>query len=293
MSDELAEVVGRFDVSMSRTIGKIAAALAKAQAVMGPAIKDKEGVIPGKDGRTGYRYGYATLAACFEALQPVYDNGIAITQIPLDGGNGVRIATYLLHESGEWIRGELWMPVGQQTPQGVGSAMTYARRYGLQALTGLASDDDDGSLATHGVQPAQAQPIPQPKPTVAKAGPKLKPTPTQAAPRETGVSKMLTDAGYPLPAPVPGNGPMWDAIADVVSFEALHKLVMETQAVPEADRAELFEALAARATLLFAEAPDLATVQKGFPVVTQLGQPADLREAANAAYTRFRNGAQS
>ena len=54
---------------------------------MGPAIKDRVGVIPGKDGRQGYQYGYATLAACFEAIRPMHAQGIAVTQIPLDGGN--------------------------------------------------------------------------------------------------------------------------------------------------------------------------------------------------------------
>ncbi len=264
-----------FDVSMSPTIGKIAGALAKAQATMGPAIKDKEGIIPGKDGRQGYRYGYATLAACFEALQPLYDNGIAVTQIPLEGGNGVRVATYLLHESGEWLRGELWMPVGKQDPQGYGSALTYARRYGLSALTGLASDDDDGSMATHGPQPHhQAAPAPAPKPAP-KAAPKKAP-PTAIAKAESALSEHVNDA-----------------INDVMTFEGLHKLVMEASAIPEEARVETFAALAHRAIVLFAEAPDLATVQKGFPVVTQLGQPPVLREAANAAYTRFRSGAAS
>lgn len=160
-------------VSMSPTIGKIAAAIAKAQAVMGPAIKDREGVITGKEGRPGYRYGYATLAACFEALQPFADNGIAIVQVPLDGGhNGVRVATYLLHESEEWIRGELWIPGNTSTPQGFGGTLTYARRYCLSALTGLAADDDDGATAQQAASaPVQSngntpRPASPPKPPV-------------------------------------------------------------------------------------------------------------------------------
>ncbi len=140
----------RWSVSTSAEIGEIAKALAAAQLAMGPAIKDRVGTIPGKDGKQGYSYGYATLAACFEAIQPLHANGIAVTQIPLDGGNGVLVATLLMHASGQWIRGEMWMPVAQQTPQGYGSALTYARRYGLSALCGLASDDDDGAAATHG-----------------------------------------------------------------------------------------------------------------------------------------------
>lgn len=164
MSDESPPTTWK--VSTSPTIGALAKALAAAQATMGPAIKDRVGVIPGKDGRQGYQYGYATLAACFEAIQPMHANGIAVTQIPLDGGNGVLVATLLIHESGEWIRGEMWMPVTQQTPQGYGSALTYARRYGLSALCGLGTDDDDGEQASHGPQKPRAQ---QPGPAKAPA----------------------------------------------------------------------------------------------------------------------------
>lgn len=171
----------RFSVSTSPVIGNIAKALAAAQLAMGPAIKDRVGTIPGKDGKQGYSYGYATLAACFEAIQPLHANGIAVTQIPLDGGNGVLVATLLMHESGEWIRGEMWMPVAQQSPQGYGSALTYARRYGLSALCGLASDDDDGAEATHGPQRTQAR------------QPSARPAPVKAAAPDLGVFASLCD----------------------------------------------------------------------------------------------------
>jgi hypothetical protein len=276
MNDEqVTEVAVRtFDVSMSPSIGKIASSMAKAQAVMGPAIKDREGIIPGKDGRAGYRYGYATLAACFEALQPFYDNGIAVTQIPLDGGNGVRVLTYLLHESGEWIRGELWMPVEKQTPQGTGSALTYARRYCLQALTGLAADDDDGSVATHG---AHAEPT---APKAVKPPVKTKPQPAAVVEKQDPyVSSPEADQ-------------MMAAVDDVSTFAGLHKLVMEAQTIPEASRHLLFGALTDRAIDLFEKCETIDAVKAGFPVVTQLGQPQALREAANQAHLRFRTGAQ-
>lgn len=184
--DEQAQPM-KWTVSTSLSVGQIAKALAAAQLEMGPAIKDKVGNIPGKDGRQGYSYGYATLAACFEAIQPLHKNGIAVTQIPLDGGNGVLVATMLMHESGEWIRGDLWLPVTQQTPQGFGSALTYCRRYGLSTLCGLASDDDDGDAATHGPQKPQARQ--QPKPP-AKATPTLAAIPI---PPDLGVFAKLCD----------------------------------------------------------------------------------------------------
>lgn len=167
----------KFSLSTSDTIGAIAKALAAAQLEMGPAIKDRVGRIPGKDGKAGYEYRYATLATCFEAIQPLHKNGIAVTQIPIGCDNGVLVATLLIHESGEWIRGEMWMPVTQQTPQGYGSALTYARRYGLTALCGLASDDDDGEAASQGQQKPSARqsraPAPSPAPTTREVDPKV------------------------------------------------------------------------------------------------------------------------
>ncbi len=105
-----------------------------------------------------------------------------MTQIPLDGGNGVLVATLLLHESGEWIRGEMWMPVAQQSPQGYGSALTYARRYGLSALCGLASDDDDADAASAGSSRGQQARSPQ------RSG-----QPSQAASSPTGPAKAAAD----------------------------------------------------------------------------------------------------
>ncbi len=263
-------VAPTFDVSMSPTIGKIAAALAKAQAVMGPALKDST--------NPHFRNDYASLASCFAACRPIFENGIAITQIPVDGGEGVRVVTWLLHESGEWIKGELWMPVTKSDAQGYGGALTYAKRYGLQSLTGLAPDDDDGNAAVG--RPAQPQPIQQPKPGPAKAAPRA--------------AKAAAPVAEPTVVPEPSarNEAFLAALSDVSTFEGLHKLIMEAQTIPEANRGEVFDALSMVGQQLFVEAKDLASVQKGFAVVTQLGQPADLREAANAAYLRFRNGGQ-
>ena len=62
-----------------------------------------------------------------------------------------------MHSSGEWIGGVYPVRPAQNTPQGMGSAITYARRYSLSAMLGLAADDDDDGNAASGQQAAQRQ----------------------------------------------------------------------------------------------------------------------------------------
>lgn len=123
-----------------------AAALVKARAAIGATIT--------KDARANYGK-YATLAAVMEAISPALAaNGLALVQEAELGDNAVTMAATLVHESGETIEfTPLTMPLGsQRTPQAVGSAMTYGRRYQLTALFGLAPDDDDGETASKTTQ---------------------------------------------------------------------------------------------------------------------------------------------
>ena len=126
----------------SETITQIATALAKAQSQIQQPAKG-ESVNTGK-----YRYTYADLASVWEALRvPLTSNGLSVVQSPSSDGNTVIVETVLCHESGEWLSNELMMTVGRTDPQGIGSAITYARRYSLMALCGVAPDDDDGKAA--------------------------------------------------------------------------------------------------------------------------------------------------
>lgn len=117
-----------------------AAALVKARAAMKSTVT--------RDARANYGK-YATLAAVMEAISPALtDNGLALVQEAELGDGAVTICTALVHESGEVIEFvPLTMPVTQRTPQAVGSAITYGRRYQLTAVFGLAPDDDDGAEA--------------------------------------------------------------------------------------------------------------------------------------------------
>lgn len=133
----------------SAEIAKLAAALCKAQGAMEGAKKDAEAVITGTQKRT-----YADLASVWDAVRkPLADNGLAVIQFPRTAQNGVEIETTLAHSSGEFMSDVLWVPCGKFDAQGLGSAITYGRRYALMAVTGIAPIDDDGAAAVASHKP--------------------------------------------------------------------------------------------------------------------------------------------
>ena len=133
---------------MSGQVDKLFTAMAKAQGEMGHAAKTEENEFYGSK--------YADLAACFEAIrQPMFMNGLCIIQSPAGGishDDGypatVCLETVIGHVSGQWISSSLTMQLVRDDPHGVGSAITYARRYALTSMLGLAQADDDGNAAT-------------------------------------------------------------------------------------------------------------------------------------------------
>lgn len=94
-----------------------------------------------------FRSKYATLAQILDVVrQPLADNGLAVSQFPTGED---AITTILLHKSGEYIMETSQMSPEKRTPQALGSAITYARRYALSAVLGLnIDDDDDGNAAS-------------------------------------------------------------------------------------------------------------------------------------------------
>ena len=137
-------------MTRSETVGAIAAALAKAQAVMRNPAFDKQ-----NSAYQGFRY--ASLAAHLDAIRnPLSMHGISVVQpTALAEAGKVHVTTMLLHTSGEWLASEISMPCGN-TAQAVGSALTYARRYSLAALVGIVGeDDDDGNAATQAASEAK------------------------------------------------------------------------------------------------------------------------------------------
>lgn len=131
-------------ISMSPEIGALAQALAKAQGELTAATKDRENPF--------FKSSYATLASVFEAIrEPFSKNGLAYSQpTRIDEHGNVVVVTILMHSSGQWIAGEVSAKPAKNDPQGVGSLISYLKRYEIQAMAGIASadDDDDGNAAT-------------------------------------------------------------------------------------------------------------------------------------------------
>jgi hypothetical protein len=122
-------------VPQSEKIDVFAAALAKAQAAMKVAPFNK--VNP------HFKNKYADLTAVIDAVRgPLNDNCIAFTQMPENVGGAICLVTRFLHSSGQWMSGEYPLPANV-TPQQLGSALTYAKRYSLAAMAGISSDEDD------------------------------------------------------------------------------------------------------------------------------------------------------
>jgi hypothetical protein len=157
-TDGVVSGTGAYEHSAS--IGKVALALAKAQGAMKSASKDATVTTP------QYTRRYADLASCWEvARAPLAANELAFVQMTEPDQGGLSLISMLVHSSGEFLRSRLFMPLVQATPQAVGSAITYGRRYGMCALLGIAAEEDDD-----GNEAQKHAPGPQ-RPPVAKAPP--------------------------------------------------------------------------------------------------------------------------
>jgi len=117
------------------------AALAAAQAEMGRALKDST--------NPHFKSSYADLASVMDACMPALTkNGIAVLQPPFDDAESRYVKTILVHgATGEQTECRVPLIIAKNDMQGYGSAVTYARRYGLMSMAGIAPDDDDGNAA--------------------------------------------------------------------------------------------------------------------------------------------------
>lgn len=141
----------RLSAGHSPDLGELAKALAAAQAE----------IVTARKGATNPHFGntYADLADIWNACRPALTkHGLSVIQVPDTDGERVVLTTTLLHTSGQWIRGVYPVRPVKNDPQSYGSALTYARRYGLAAMVGVvADDDDDGQRAS---TPSRQQPGP-------------------------------------------------------------------------------------------------------------------------------------
>lgn len=140
MTDDIEHSNGRVDY------GPLAAALAKAQSSFPAIARDKTVTVQTRTGGS-YTFKYAPLDSILAAVRaPLADNGLAISQL-LDGHD---LVTMLLHKDGATLTGRVPLPRSDgDTVQALGSAITYLRRYSLQAMLGIAAEeDDDGNRAS-------------------------------------------------------------------------------------------------------------------------------------------------
>jgi len=124
----------------SPTIAALAAALVKAQSAMGGAKKDST--------NPHFRTAYADLASVWDACRaPLANAGLSVVQLVSSDPTHAIVETILAHSSGEWVSSTLAVPLTKADAQGLGSAITYGRRYALAAIVGVCPADDDGEAA--------------------------------------------------------------------------------------------------------------------------------------------------
>jgi hypothetical protein len=124
-----------------------------------------------------FRNRYASLDAILDDVRPVLaSHNLGISQEPLFEDGKAGVVTRIIHSSGEVRESTLLLPIKDQTAQGVGSALTYAKRYAISSILGItADDDDDGELAS---KPVIAKPI------IKAEAPKAKPEKAPEATKE-------------------------------------------------------------------------------------------------------------
>lgn len=133
-------------MNKSDNIAEIAKALCLAQAEMQKASKSTTNPF--------FKSKYADLEEVIDCVKSVFiKHGLSFTQMPGFDNGIVTVETMIMHDSGEWITSTCGCNSPKQDPQGVGSAITYLRRYSLSAVAGLAQEDDDGNSQQVGNNP--------------------------------------------------------------------------------------------------------------------------------------------
>jgi len=130
-------------MNQSETIDALAQALVKAQAEIEVAKRQQSNPF--------FKSRYADLEAVWAVARgPLTKNGLAIVQTLSGTVAEVTVTTRLLHQSGQWIEGSLTLKPVKADPQGMGSAITYGRRYSLAAIAGVVvqGEDDDANGAS-------------------------------------------------------------------------------------------------------------------------------------------------
>jgi hypothetical protein len=191
----------------SSEISELAKALINVQRTIQPAIKDATN--PFVQNR------YATLNSVMDSCrEALLVNSIWMTQFPVPAEPGyLGLVTKLTHaESGQWQSSLAVVPLPKADPQGMGSAMTYARRYALSAMLGIVTDDDDGEDAKMSTKTAIPSRRTQNPPLVHK-GASSDPDPGQA-------DKNPLKSEHEVPTPLPNSLPTLPRI-DGITYQTV------------------------------------------------------------------------
>lgn len=142
-------------MNKSTTIAELCKALTLFHVKVGDIVKDAKNPF--------FKSSYASLQNIQDAIrEPLIECGLTISQHP-EGEHG--LTTILMHESGEWIESHYIMTPVKNDPQGIGSCITYQKRYALVSILNLSINDpdDDGNRATYGSgTPAQPEKVEKP-----------------------------------------------------------------------------------------------------------------------------------
>lgn len=135
-------------MNTSPEINEIAKAMALAQSQMRPAIKDST--------NPHYKSRYSDISSVWDSIRdPITSNGMTIWQDVTTQEKAVSVTTRIVHSSGQWVEfGPLSIPITKQDAHGVGSGVSYAKRYSLCAAVGVVSSDEDDD-ANHAVGKAK------------------------------------------------------------------------------------------------------------------------------------------
>jgi hypothetical protein len=177
-------------MTSSETTATLCAALVAAQGALKPIAKD------GKN--PAFRSRYATLDGIMETVRPALAaHGLALVQGVIhpetgEGGRlvGITVETRLLHTSGEWLASVVPVPVAKGDAHGLGSALSYGRRYGISALLALSTDEDDDGNAAAKAPPAKPQA--KPAPTAPAPGQRLHDRVPETPPERMSLAKANT-----------------------------------------------------------------------------------------------------
>jgi len=144
----------------SETIGELTKALLCAQARIKHAVHDSK--------NPHFKNNYASLEAVIDTVKSALnENKIIISQPMIREDGQTYVVTQLIHESGQWLRSYTPVLLDKDTAQGQGSGISYARRYGLESLLCIGSQDDDGNQASGLEKKPEAPPVKQSKITTA------------------------------------------------------------------------------------------------------------------------------